>query len=135
MQLAVARRNEGLDSIRDNANTGFLRLYNGTPPANPDAALSGNTLLAELVMNAAAFGASSSGVITANAITQDSSANASGTVTFARVYESNGTTVWSQINDVGTTGTGHELELSTLSITSGQPVSATSFTVTWPYGT
>lgn len=133
MQFAVARRNEALDAVRDNANSGFLRLYSGTVPTDADTALGAQVLLAELTMNATAFGASSGGVITANAITQDSSANASGTCSFARVYESNGTTVWSQITSVGTSGT--EVVLNTTTITSGQPVSCTSFTVTWPAGT
>lgn len=133
MQLAVARRNEALDSVRDNANSGFLRLYSGSVPADADASLGAATLLAELTMNASAFGAASGGVITAGAITQDSSANATGTCSFARVYQSDGTTVWSQITSVGTSGT--ELVLSTTSIVSGQPVSCSSFTVTWPAGT
>jgi hypothetical protein len=133
MQLAVARRNEALDAVANDANSGFLRLYSGTVPTDADTALGAQVLLAELTMNATAFGAASGGVLTANAITQDSSANATGTCSFARVYQSNGTTVWSQITSVGTSGT--EVVLNTTTITSGQPVSCTSFTVTWPAGT
>lgn len=133
MQITDARANEALDAIRDNANSGLLRLYSGSVPANADAALGGATLLAELTMNATAFGAAASRVITANAITQDASANATGTVSFARIYQSDGTTVWSQITSVGTSGT--ELVMPTLSVVATQPVSATSLTVTFPVGT
>lgn len=135
MQLAADYRDDALDAAAAAANSGLLRVYNGTPPANTAAALSGNTLLAELTLNATAFAAASAGVLTANAISPDASANASGTITFARIYESDGTTVWSQINDVGTTGSGSELEMPSLTVTSGEPVTASALTITWPEGT
>ncbi|HYC44482.1 MAG TPA: hypothetical protein VED01_03260 [Burkholderiales bacterium] len=133
MQLCDARVHEALDAIANEANSGFLRLYSGSVPANADAALGGATLLAELTLNATAFGAAASRTLTANAITQDSSANASGTCSFARIYQSNGTTVWSQFTSIGTSGT--EVVLSTTSIVAGQPVSCSSLTVSIPVGT
>lgn len=132
MQLSEAQRDIGLDAVAAAFDAGLLRLYNGTPPANTAASLSGNTLLAELTLNATAFAASDGGVLTANAITPDSSANASGTVTFARIYASNGTTVLAQINDVGTSG--NELVMPSLTITATEPVTATALTITWPEG-
>jgi hypothetical protein len=110
-------------------NSGFLRIYSGTQPANADAALSGNTLLAELTFGATAFGASVNGVATANAITQDSSANATGTATFFRAFKSDGTTA---VLD-GTVGTsGADLNLNSTSIVSGGAVSVASMTVSQP---
>jgi len=132
MRTAVARRNEMLDAIRDNANSGKLRIYSGTRPTDSDTALSGNTLLAELTMNATAFAAASGGVLTANAITKDSSADATGTATFARLYESDGTTPWADLS-VGTSGT--EIILNTTSIVAAAEVAVTSLTVTAPVGT
>jgi hypothetical protein len=125
-------RNAALDSMVAQANGGSLRIYSGTAPANADAALSGNTLLAVLPLGATAFGAAVGGVVTANAITADASADANGTPTFFRLLASNGTTVVFQ----GTAGaSGQELNLSNLSggqIVAGGSVSVSSLTVTQP---
>ena len=109
------------------ANSGLLRIYSGTKPATADTALSGNTLLAELTMNATAFGAAAAGVATANAITQDSAADATGTASFFRLLKSDGTSVIVQ-GDCGTSGS--DLNLASTSLSSGAPVSITSFTFT-----
>ena len=123
--LTTANRNRAADAVCARANSGSLRIYSGTAPASANAALSGNTLLANLALSATAFGAASSGIATANSITTDSSADASGTATFFRVLESDGTTVVFQ----GTVGTsGAELNLSTTTITSGGPVAVSSLT-------
>jgi hypothetical protein len=130
LRIAVARRNEALDAIRDNANSGILRIYTGARPATPETAASG-TLLAELTLNATAFGAAASGVLTANSITRDSSANAGGTAGWFRIWESDGTTPWAD-GECGATGSGKELELVTTTITASQPVEISSLTVSWP---
>lgn len=123
ISLAVARKNAMLDTLAARCNSGKLRIYSGTPPATADTALSGNTLLAELTMNATAFPGASSGTITANAITADSSADATGTATFFRIFESDGTTVVYQ----GTVGTsGSDLNLNSTSINAGVQVQVTS---------
>ena len=131
MKTAVARRNEMLDSIRDNFNSGKLRIYSGTRPTDADTALSGNTLLAELTFGATAFPASSGGVLTANAITSDSAADNTGTASFARCFESDGTTAICDMS-VGTSGT--EVILNTTSIVAAAVVSCSSFTITNPVG-
>jgi hypothetical protein len=84
--------NAAVDALTALLNTGYLRLYSGTRPADADTALSGNTLLAELRFGATAFGAAVAGVATANAITADASADATGTATFYRCLKSDGTT-------------------------------------------
>ncbi len=126
MRTAVARRNEMLDSIDDNFNSGKLRIYSGTRPTDADTALSGNTLLAELTFNSTAFGSASGGVLTANAITSDSSADATGTATWFRSLTSANAFVVD--GNVGTSGS--DLNLNTTSIVSGGPVAITSFTIT-----
>jgi len=130
--LAVARRNEALDAIAPEANSGILRFYTGARPATPETAASG-TLLAECTMNATAFGAAAAGVLTANAITQDASANNNGTAGWFRIWQSDGTTPWAD-GTVTATGGGGEIELVTTTITAGLPLSITAFTVTWPLG-
>lgn len=127
---ANAARNAAIDAILADANNGSLRIYSGTAPANADAALGGATLLAQLPLSADAFGDAVNGVATANAITADSSADATGTPTFFRLLASNGTTVIFQ----GTAGaSGQELNLSDLSggqIVAGGSVSVSSLTIT-----
>ncbi len=126
-KTAVAQRNRAIDAVAVRANSGKLRIYSGTQPTDADTSLSGNTLLAELVMNATAFAAASGGSAAANAITQDSSADATGTATFYRLFESDGTTV---VMD-GSVGTAtSNLVLNTVSIVAGAAVSCTAFTIT-----
>jgi hypothetical protein len=124
-----AARDAAINAITATLNSGSVRIYSGTAPANADAALSGNTLLAQATLNATAFGAASSGVATANSITADSSADATGTPTFFRLLTSGGTVVYQ-----GTAGaSGQELNLADLSggqILAGGSVSITSLTIT-----
>lgn len=126
--LTAAQRNTALDAIRSAYNSGKLRIYSGSVPANADAALGGATQLVELTLGATAFGSSSSGVLTANAIT-GGTAGASGTASFFRILDSAGSTVLAQ-GAVGTSGA--ELTLPTTSITSGVTVTASSLAITIP---
>jgi hypothetical protein len=122
-----AQRSRAADAVSSRANNGRLRIYSGTVPADANAALSGNTLLADLTFGGTAFAAAANGVATANAITTDSSADATGTATFFRVLESDLTTVVFQ----GTVGTsGAELNLSSVSLIAGGSVSVSSLTYT-----
>ena len=117
------------DALVDLLDNGYLRIYDGTIPTNADTAVGAQTLLAELRFNVTAFGAASNGVATANALTADSSANATGTASWFRALQSDGSTV---VMD-GTVGTsGDDLNLNTVSIVSGAAVSVSSMTVTMP---
>lgn len=128
VQLSTACRNAKLDAITTTIGTsGLLRIYSGTAPANPAASLAGNTLLAELPLSSTFAAAASSGVLTANSITSDSTADATGTATFYRIYKSDGTTCVAQ-GSVGTSGA--DLNLNTTSIVAGAAVAVTSFTYT-----
>jgi len=109
------------------ADNGYLRIYDGTQPASADTAITTQVLLAELRLNATAFGAPSSGVLTANAITPDSSADASGTATWYRVFKSDGTTpLWD--NNISTSSAG--LIMTTTTITAGMIVGVDTLTHT-----
>lgn len=90
---ANATVNTALDTQTALLNNGYLRIYDGTQAATADTAIGAQVLLAELRWNATAFGASVAGVATANAITADASANATGTATWFRALKSDGTTV------------------------------------------
>jgi hypothetical protein len=73
-----------LDTINTElGSTAELRIYDGTIPTDPDTALGAQVLLAQLVCSSTVFGAASAGVITASAIASDTSANATGTASWA----------------------------------------------------
>lgn len=128
-KMNVALRNARLDAISTFAgDSGYLRIYDGTQPATGGTA---TTLLAELRINATVAPAASGGVLTLNALTADSSANATGTATWARWTKSDGTT---HVMDFSVTasGGGGDIILSTVSIVSGVGVSITSAALSEP---
>lgn len=120
-------RNSRLDAITTavdgGAGAGLCRIYDGTRPASGGAA---TTLLATLTFTDPSFGSAASGVLTASAITQDSSADATGTATWFRVVDSTGTFVM----DGSVAASGSDLNLTTTSIITAQPVSISSFVIT-----
>lgn len=123
-QMADVAVNAEADALARLLDNGYLRIYSGTKPATADTALSGNTLLAELRINATSAPAASGGVLTFNAITSDSSADATGTASFFRAFKSDGTTA---VMD-GTVGTSSaNMIIATTSISAGQTVSCSSF--------
>lgn len=124
IKLAVLTRNAKLDAVTTYAaGSCLLRIYDGAQPTDGDTAVGAQVLLAELTMNATFAGAASSGTLTLNAITTDSSANATGTAAWFRIVKSGGTT---KVMD-GTVGTsGSDINLNTTSIVSGAAVAITS---------
>lgn len=119
--------NAAADAVTTLLNSGKLRIYDGTQPATANTAITTQTLLAELTFNATAFGAASNGVATANSITADSSADATGTASWFRAVKSDGTTAVFD-GSVGTSSA--DLVLNSVNISSGAQVSVTSFTYT-----
>lgn len=106
-----------------------LKIYTGTKPAGPGTAITSQTLLGTLTCSAT-FGTYSAGVLTANAITQDSSADASGTAAWFRL-----TTSGDVAHIDGTVSTsGADLNLNTTTIVAGGPIAVTSLTLTMPGG-
>jgi len=129
-----ATRNAMLDAIRilidAGSAGGTIKFYTGTQPATGEAALSGNTLLGTLTFSDPAAPGASSGTLTFSGITQDSSADATGTAAWARIQDSNGNNVFDV--DVGTSGA--TINLNTTSIVTGGPITMSSFTITIPTG-
>lgn len=118
-----------LDAITTRAGSAaLLRIYDGSRPATA-AAITTQNLLAELTCGTPFAAAASGGQLTWGALTQDSSADATGTATWFRVVQSNGTT---HVMDgsVGATGSGADAELNSTSIVTGGTVSVTSAVIT-----
>lgn len=127
LKISSTAVNAQADALSDLLDNGYLRIYDGTQPANANTAITTQVLLAELRFNATAAPAASSGVLTMNSITQDSSANNTGTATWFRALKSDGSTVVFD-GSVGTSGC--NLNLGSTSITSGASVAVTSMTFT-----
>jgi hypothetical protein len=119
--------NPQADALSDLADNGYLRIYDGTQPATADTAITTQVLLAELRFNATAAPAASNGVLTFNAITQDSSANNTGTASWFRALASDGSTALFD-GAVGTSGS--DINIATTAIVAGAIVGVTSFVYT-----
>jgi hypothetical protein len=123
--LDATLRNNRADQITARAGaSALLRIYDGTRPATGGAV---TVLLAELTCNVTFAPAAAGGTLTLNPITQDSSANATGTATWFRLVQSNGTTLVFD-GSVGTSG--QDLNLNTTSIVTGAAVAITSAVLT-----
>ena len=122
LRLSVAARNAMLAallaSIDADAGPSRIEIYSGTAPANANAALSGNVLLATLNFSDPAAPAPSGGVLTFNAIATGT-AVATGTATFARIRDNSGDVIFDC--DVSDDASG-VLNLNTVSIVTGGPV-------------
>lgn len=135
VRLPNASQQASMDAVVDlidaGAGAGTIQIRSGTQPADPNDSATG-TLLATLTFSDPAFGATStSGVATASSITDDSSADATDTATWARVLDSDSNPIFDC--DVGTSGA--TINLNSVAITTGGTVSITSFTMTHPDGT
>ena len=119
--------NPQADALSDLADNGYLRIYDGTQPATADTAITTQVLLAELRFNTTAAPAASNGVLTFNAITQDSSANNTGTASWFRALKSDGSTALFD-GSVGTSGS--DINIATTSIVDGAVVGVSSFVYT-----
>ena len=130
LKRGVAAGNAEADAVCALLNNGYLRIYNGTQPASVATAVSDQVLLAELRFNnpaCAAGAANAVATIDVDPAVSDSSANASGTPTWFRALESDGSTA---VFD-GTVGlSGCDCIIDAVPITSGATVTVQSMTYT-----
>lgn len=118
-----------VDLVDAGNEPGQLRIYSGPKPANADAGLSGNTLLAQLTMSDPAFADAVNGQAVAGVITPDASADASGIATFFRIGSVNSGAFTPIIQgEVGVSGS--DLNLNSTSIAAGGSVAVSSLTYT-----
>lgn len=126
LALSTTVRNNMLNDITTAiGSAGKLRIYDGARPATGGAA---TTLLAELALANPAGPSASGGVLTLTVPVTDSSANATGTATWARIVDGSGTFLADMT--VTASGGGGDVELVTTSIVATQEVKITSFTIT-----
>jgi hypothetical protein len=122
--VAVSAEIDALTALLDG---GFLDIYDGIQPATADTAITTQVLLASLGFGTPAFGAGVAGVATANAITPDSDANATGTASWYRCFKSDHTTV---VTDGSVAASGANINMASVSIVQHATVSLPSFSLT-----
>lgn len=135
-KIATAVRNAACDAVVDrlDANTppAVIRIRTGSPPTNVSDASSG-TLLGTCTFSNPAFGAASTGVATANSITSDTNADASGTAGHFRVYQgASGDTSAEWQGTAGVSGDSPDLVFDNATIVAGGTIAISSMTVTMP---
>lgn len=132
-RIDTAGRNAACDAIVDlldaGAGAATIEIRTGTQPATVGTAASG-TLLGTLTCSDPAFGAAAAGVATASAITDDTSADATGTAGWFRAYDSDSVAVID--GDITATSGGGDMELDDTSIVAGGTIAVSSWTVTMP---
>lgn len=133
LRLVTATKDSALDVVKTaidaGSGPGTINVYNGTQPTAPSDAITTQTLLGTLTFSDPC-GSSAAGVLTFSAITQDSSADATGTATWARIKDSAGTVVFDC--DVGVTGGGATLQFNTTNFVITGPILISSFTISIP---
>jgi hypothetical protein len=124
--------NAACDAMAALLNSGTLKIYavGSGVPATAATAITDQPLLATLTLSATAFGGAVAGVATANAITGDTSADATGTASFFRLLTSGAASRCQGL--CGTSAS--DLNLNTLSIVAGAQVEITSLTLTESLG-
>lgn len=126
LQYSTTLRDNQLDQVESTTGTAaVLRIYTGSAPATCADAATG-TLLVEMTLPSDWMNAASNGSKTMLGTWEDTSANATGTAGYFRIWNSGVTTCHIQ----GTCGMGTgDLQLDNTSIATGQKVTVTTFTI------
>lgn len=131
VRIATAVKNSMLTPIRDaidaGAGAGTIKVYTSPMATLPSDAISTQTLLGTLTFSDPSGSTPTGGTFTASAITQDSSADATGTAAWARIADSTGATVMDV--DITVSGGGGAMQMNTTSVVIGGPILITALTV------
>lgn len=130
LRLGTTMRNNAcngiVDSIDQGSGAGKLKIYTGAQPGSVGGTY--GTLLGTLPFSDPAFGDAATGVATANAITSDTNADASGTAGTFAITDSDDNVLCD-----GTCGLGSgDLSFDNNVIVSGGTIACSSMTITQP---
>ena len=134
---AIAMCDAIVDLLDGGASNAVIQIYADVQPTDADTAVGAQVLLATLACNDPAFGAAADdtgkATATANAIADDTSADATDVATWFRASTTtDGSTPVTTIID-GSVGTSSaDMIINTTSIESGATVSVTAWTVSQP---
>lgn len=128
LALSTTVKNGMLDAIETAVGaSAILKIRTGAPPGIGNA--DSGTVLATLSLPSDWMAAASGGSKAKSGTWEDASADASGTAAHFRIYASDGTTQHME-GTVTVTGGGGDMTLDSVSITAGQSITITSFTLT-----
>lgn len=134
LRVSAAARNAMLNKLRDaldaGAGAGRVRLYTGAQPATPETAVGAQVLLGTLTLSDPSAPNAAGGALTLEPVTEDPMADATGTATWARLTDSDGTAVLDC--SVGLVDSGAALEFDTVSFLAGGAIRMQSGVVTIP---
>lgn len=119
-------RAKAITAARDTGSAGgFIRIYDGVRPAKGGTP---TNLLGQLQFSNVSSPDPVAGILTANPITGDTSADASGTATWFREVDSDGLFIMD--GDCGLAGSGSELVLNDVNVVAGLPINISSYVIT-----
>lgn len=93
-RLSIAARNAELDALASIANGATLNIYTGAQPLTADEPIKSQILIASLKLGKTAFKPANDATLTANTITEDPEARATGNPSFYRVASTSGKALW-----------------------------------------
>ncbi len=132
IRLNDAAANAALDAIRTRidagSGAGTIKIYTGTIPTTAATAVGSQVLLGTLTFSDPSAPSATARTLTFDTITQDSSADATGTAAWARIADSDGTTIFDC--SVGSSS-GVVLQLNTTAINALGPIAVTAFTLSF----
>lgn len=124
LQFDTTTRNAWATQLVTDTSAGTLKFWSGTEPPNCGSADPGSGLLCTITLPNPALALSGGGTVVIQG-TWNANASASGIATFFRIYNSGSTCVMQ--GNVTT-----DLVLNNTTLTSGQPVTVTQFTMVMP---
>jgi hypothetical protein len=123
-----------VNAIRDAFDAGAtgatINFYTASMPSLTATGITSQILLGTCTCSTTSAPNATAGLLTLNAITNDSSADNSGTATWARIKDSSGNVVMDV--DVTVIGGGGCIQMVSTTIVAGGPIAFTSFTITMP---
>lgn len=129
LQLSVAVRNARLEAIETQIGvSAVVKIFQGTKPANCAAADAG-TVLATVTLPSDWMAAASAGAKAKSGTWEDTSADATGTAQYFRLYDSTGAVCGAQ-GSVTLTGSGGDMTVDNTSFVAAQDFTITGFTLT-----
>lgn len=128
VDLAISTKNAMLDAIETDWGTAVrVKIRTGTKPAAIGDASAG-TVLVDMTLPSDYFAAAASGAKAKLGTWEDASADDTGTAGHFEIFKSDNTTLVARGTVTATSG-GGDLELDNTSITSGQSVTISTFTL------
>jgi len=131
VKISTAVRTDRVAAIRAaidaDANPGYIEFYDGTQPPIGGDAITTQTLMGTLVFSTIS-GSETGGQLVFNAINDDVSADATGTISWCRIYDGAGTFILDgDATDTGGTGF---VKFNTVNVQAGGTIKITSATIT-----